>query len=220
MLALWILITAAPPVPSPAGAVAALCEQTWAAAAAPKVEDTRTCVRYLLGVAYGTNHGPDALELDPPTGTAAALRFSAERLRAMATHVRALCPGGCTDLDKHREATRAAEWLNGEAEARFSLFDAVMMAPIEAQLAAVLAGKPLTLEGEWSALTLWKLRNAVFARHGKRFDNPDLTRFFYGPEASVPGPALTVSTEAWSDKRLSAQDKKNVAVIVKAEKKR
>ncbi len=219
-LALCLLLTTAPPAAPSSASTTALCERTWAAAAKPSLDETRTCVRHLLSIAYGTNHAPDALELDPPTGTAAALRFPAARLRAMATHVAALCPGGCADLDKHREASRATEWLNGEADARFTLFDAQMMAPIDGLLADVLAGRAVKLEGEWSPLTLWKLRNAVFARHGKRFESPDLTRFFYGPEAApAPGLPLKASAEAWSDKKLTAQDKKNIAALTAAEKK-
>lgn len=230
-IAPWLLIAAAPPVPSPPAvpltpaareAVARMCELPWAMATKPALEDTRACVGYVLDLAYGADRTAESLELDPPTGTSAALRFPAESLRNMARHVHALCPQpqGCVDLDQDPGARRAVEWLEAEAEARFSLFDAGPMASIEPALKVVLAGKPVTVGDEWSVLSLWKLRNAVFARHGRPFDDPDLRRFFYGPQAA-PGPGfpLKPAEGRWSDARLTAQDKKNAALLLAAEKK-
>lgn len=214
MIAALLLLLSAPP--------ADRCEKAWAQAVAPPAAEARGCLRYVLTLAYGRAVTPDDLDLDPPRGTAEALRFGAARLRELAQQVRALCADGCTDVSKDPEPARAAEWLEAEAEARFTLFDADLMGSIEAPLAAVLAGRAITVESAWTPLTLWKLRNAVFARHGKRFESPDLTRFFYGPDAvKVQGrPPLAVSAEPWSDAKLDAVDKRTIAALVVAEKKR
>lgn len=48
-------------------------------------------------------------------------------------------------------------------------------------LEPIIAGKPLNtdLNYAFDAFTLWKLRNAIFARHGKTFNHADLQAFFF-----------------------------------------
>lgn len=201
------------------------CEKEWPRAESPARARSLACVRHVLSLAYGTSWTADDLDLDPPSGTAAALALSADTLTRMARHVRTLCPDGCHDVSAHPEPTRAAEWLERELEARFSVTDHSMMRSIEPLLATILAGEALDPKaltdpngGSWSVLSVWKLRNAVFARHGRRFDNPDLHRFFYGPDgARAAGLPARPSNEPWSDARLTPIDKKNVALLKSTE---
>jgi hypothetical protein len=79
------------------------------------------------------------------------------------------------------------------------LVDARTGERIDALLAAVLRGKPLPdgAAGGLSDDSLTLLRNAVFARHGRVFKNPDLQAFFYGKCTTAGAPAAGAELACW-----------------------
>jgi hypothetical protein len=103
------------------------------------------------------------------------------------------------------------------------------MVSIEPLLGRVLAGERLA-ESElglddptpWSALTLWHLRNAVYARHGHEFKSPDLDTFFYGKRPAKQKVdrtrLLPLKKPAAPDASLTAADNANLALITRLEK--
>jgi len=206
---LALLLLASPPV------ITEMCEKAWVETEKPAPEDTRTCARHLLELAYGPGWTEDDLTLDPPSGGSTSLRFTARQLETMAAHVRATCGLVCDDVEKQPVLARAAEWASREATVRFDLIDPARMDSTATLFAQVLTGKALTkkaIDG-LSSVSLWRLRNAVFARHGKTFEHPDLTRFFYGPGATLKD--LKPKDAAPS---LTKADKANVALIQAQEK--
>jgi eukaryotic-like serine/threonine-protein kinase len=79
----------------------------------------------------------------------------------------------------------------------------------------ILAGAALTdadIEGI-AAAKLRLLRNTVYARHGRKFDSPDLQKYFSAKEWYEP-------RDDYQDSMLTASDRKNVDLLVAAEKRR
>jgi serine/threonine-protein kinase len=79
----------------------------------------------------------------------------------------------------------------------------------------ILAGTALTdadIEGI-AAAKLRLLRNTVYARHGRQFDSPDLQKYFGSKEWYEP-------RDDYQDAMLTASDRKNVDLLVVAEKRR
>jgi hypothetical protein len=88
-------------------------------------------------------------------------------------------------------------------------------------LAKVLRGGRLGADelAPLSTATLALLRNAPYARHGRPFKKQELTTFFYesAPDPSLP--ALQPDT-SYTDKRLDAADRANIAAVLAVEKQR
>jgi hypothetical protein len=174
------------------------CERVWPDAAAPAPRDSRACAVHFLAQGYGPGWTASDLEVEPLVGGESSWRFTTSQYERMADHVAATCDGPCDPI-----ATRAIELFDQQATAQLGIVDPWTLESFEPLLAKVLAGNPLTdadlsLDDElpWSPMTLWKLRGAVFARHGATFDHPDLERFFYGdrgPDA-MPIDLLPVPT--------------------------
>ncbi|CAN0454832.1 unnamed protein product, partial [Ectocarpus fasciculatus] len=108
---------------------------------------------------------------------------------------------------------RAGEFYQGVLDRKMSVND--NGAWFDLLLEKILAGEPLAeadLRRQWSEMTLLKLANAVYARHGKDFDNPDLDAFFYGPrEQLVAGLPLTKTAPATIS--LTEVDQRNLTRI-------
>jgi hypothetical protein len=77
------------------------------------------------------------------------------------------------------------------------------------------------------AVGVWQLENAVYARHGKPFEDPDLSRLFYEsprPEGWTADRHITVDLPtfapdpAYDDSRLTDIDLANLAIIAKIER--
>lgn len=170
------------------------CERVWPDAADPPPRRSRACAVYFLAQGYGPGWTSADLELDPLVGGLGSWRLHAPQYEAMAAAVRASCDGACD-----RVATRAIELFERQAAAQLGIVDPWTLESFEPLLAEVLAGRPLDeaqlVVGDdvrWSPVTLWKLRSAVFARHGARFEHPDLERFFYGDRGPDAMPVDTL----------------------------
>lgn len=197
-----------------------LCEKTWPARREPPRSMTDRCLQYWL-FAYNYERPSslagveDALSLDPsPMGGA---RYEAARFRAMAAHVRAAFPG-----DSGWLVQRALEFFDKSAATYTSFFD--MNLDVEAALNAILSGKKLSADLEAAMpTTLWLLRNAAYARHGRKFKHPDLNHYFYGSfkrPAAVRAVLPRKVNPKFKDSMLTAIDRANVRRIAAEEKKR
>jgi hypothetical protein len=101
--------------------------------------------------------------------------------------------------------------------ADLSMIDPATHQSIEPLLAKVLAGERLVPEAlaPLSALSLSRLKNAPYARHGRRFKTPDLEAFFYGPRAGESASKVLPlkADPAFRDSVLDASDRKNVETV-------
>lgn len=222
------------PVEAPAGAAAVkpggtatagkpidqatLCETVWPATAPGKAaaKDTWACMTWYLTLAYGKKPDAEAMSLDPGYGMPQEVRLANARLDNMVAHVSAVCDRSAAPVES--ECNRAAELFEGIKRRRLALLDDTVMESFEPVLATVLKGEKLSRaelkaddEVKWSPLTLWKLRNAAYARHGFKFKTPDLNVFFYGPreESSV----LPLARGEKAKVELTAIDGENVRLI-------
>lgn len=170
--------------------------------------------------------GEDDLVLRPrPATQALAARFELQGDEAL------------DDLWNWR-CTRAEEVMSYELAAKMAVTDSINMPDAVYNHRKLLTGAPLTEhdvlphvddEGRpdfcYSRATLWKFRNGPYARHGQRFKNEDLARFFYGKRKEpivdefgdrhkfLPLP------EGTRDKvTLTPVDNANVALVIKAQK--
>ena len=134
-------------------------------------------------------------------------------------------------MEKEPIACRAIAYFAMEADSHQNLMDPWRLEEIHSLLGKVLKGEPVSdadlepasADGPgWSAVTLWRLRNAVFARHGRAFSNPDLQRFFYGeyPPGLSKGLLPLKVDPGYSDAKLTAVDKGNIKLFKKHESKR
>lgn len=196
-----------------------VCGVAWAEHAKPEPAITMRCMGEWLSIAYG---GSVDFTLDPMAGLSEERALTAAQLNRMADHVRRLCPPA---TEEPQGCDRAIEYFGRAARARFALFDPVEMASFEPLLGKVLQGESVSTADlgssdghpRYTPVTLWRLRNAVFARHGRPFKHPDLQAFFYG-DGIVPSPLLPVAIdEAYSDARLTDVDRANLSVIKAAE---
>jgi len=229
---------AAQPVPSRTelGKRKKLCEQQWPVRKKSDAATTRKCAEYWL-LTY-----PYARELDDgdemhfdhdPYVDNLPITIKVRRAtwQAMAAHVHASKPD-----DDDETMARALELFEGAAGALSSLSDMQFEhGDLGAELDSVRQGMPMSMlddgEGGYdpellrgflegvTVVTLWKLRNAAYARWGYRFKNPDLDAFFYGSRrknsAGLPWPR----TPGFSEKKLTRNDRALIAAV-KAEERR
>ena len=158
------------------------CEHVWPDATDPLPRRSRACAIAFLAQGYGGGWTRADLETAPVVGGERSWRWTAMQYTRMVEHVARSCEGPCDAV-----ATRAIELFERQATAQLGIVDPWTLESFEPLLAQVLAGEPLdeadlALDDDlpWSPLTTWKLRSAVFARHGAVFEHPDLDRFFYG----------------------------------------
>jgi hypothetical protein len=194
--------------------VEADCTTRWLNEEAPSAQRTRACRDWWLTVPYGKDFSDASLEYDPNHPLPRAEAFTAVQLERARRHVGDACKDRCTTRDE-----RAMEYFSGEIRARLELMDSQGVS-IASYLKQLLAGEPLSQPKGGPALTyfskrvLRKLRNAVFARHGRPFKDADLQAFFYGPrredwlEAGLP---KLSPDERFSEARLTAIDRQNLA---------
>jgi hypothetical protein len=199
------------------------CERVWPKATDPAPRRSRACAVYFLAQGYGPSWTSSDLEVEPVAGGERSWRFSADQYLAMASAVASTCDGPCD-----RIASRAIELFERQSAAQLGIVDPWTLESFEPLLATVLAGDGLDASDlhtgddlPWSPLTVWKLRSAVFARHGATFEHPDLERFFRGdrgPDAMpidlLPLPAPTVR----HDVELDAVDRENLALLFEYER--
>lgn len=239
LTALTAFLLAGPAWPGPAAAQKAgdgelrvACERTWPAAKKATRQLTEKCAGYWLRVHGGFNDGSDLNDADlgPYVEHAAVTRFSSAQLRQMARHVEAA--RGALSEGLYANAHR---FFDVAARCHFSTLDLTASGAfadhrtIVARLETVLDGKPLDPTGlrDLSPMSLSKLRNAVYARHGRRFKSGDLNAFFYGEwkdgykgvfaDGGRPRFLPRKQDPAFADSALTAVDHQNVAVIKKIE---
>lgn len=174
------------------------CDTAWPKAEKASRAQTWTCMTHYLKRAYGGTVDAEALTLDPGYGHPSEVKLGTDDLERMIRHVVQACDLGAAPVAS--ECNRANELFTGMHRRRLGLFDDVVMDSIEPLLAKVVKGEALTeaeiyagVEGPaLSPLSLWKLRNAAYARHGYVFKTPDLNTFFYGPRDAAKDDASTV----------------------------
>lgn len=195
-----------------------LCEAQW-----PNMEEsaepiTRRCNDYYIQMAYPKGFDP---QKRPRFGHPVELRLSTAELTRMIQHADAAC-----HVDEPVEDAacfRARDFYAGILERKPSLEDGYhSFGPL---IEKILAGQRLTRVelridnpgAQWSPLTLHKLKGAVYARHGQRFEDPDMEVFFYGPrEAPIAG--LPRQPKTADPVELSAIDQANLALLAEAVK--
>lgn len=208
---------------------AAYCLKRWHAAKRPPAAKTRICARYFLMRTYQRNDLPTAMDLDPPVAAGMLLRFGGAQLARMEAHVKRLCGKGGCDFAKQRLLSRAAELFDrARAELRSIREGGGGVGPsLAPPLARIAKGERLSKGslGAFSVIALWKLRNAPFARHGRRFKNKDLDAFFFGErKGQRAGEAKGVlpfrRNPAFKASMLTAADRANVKLIRAIERKK
>jgi hypothetical protein len=165
-----------------------LCFVRWAGQSSPKVADTQRCADFFATLDLG---GPEVWKL-----TGAELSAISNRI------------DDCKACGHVREAH---DYLHKAAVSHWELFDKYANRSIEPVLDKLLTGKRITadeLKG-FASVTLWRLRNAPYARRGRPFKSPDLQKFFYDnlEKGLKPNPAF-------KDSMLDKIDEQNVAVVV------
>ncbi|MCB9524081.1 MAG: YARHG domain-containing protein [Myxococcales bacterium] len=216
MIQLFTLVAAlAAPNPSVAECHA------WAKAEKVTQAQTNACLRRLLSDAYGGKMDGELLTLDPNPATKWEPDFLKEDLERALKHHKTVCYAPTTD-----PATlcgRSEELFTRQIGRKMSLFEDVNVGSFEAVLGKIIAGQKLTKEdltpspdAGFSALTLWKLRNAAYARHGYKFKKQDLNDFFYGPrtgDQKLDNGMLPLTHELKANVTLTAEDGANVRLI-------
>lgn len=200
------------------------CESAWPAAAKPTADQSKGCLAHFLRITYGPKYDKEALSLDPGYGHGIEVKLTTDQLKKMVAHAKTACAGG--DHPTESDCVRGLEFLEGMVDRRMSLFEDVNMGSFEPVLKKVLAGEKLERSDlvmedgpSWSPLTLWRLRNAAYARHGYQFEKDDLNAFFYGPRDERHKTALLPLPKGTKKKvELTPIDGQNVRLIKDIEK--
>lgn len=195
-----------------------LCEKTWPKQKKAKPAVTDRCMQYWLFKSNYTHPKTLAaadfsLDAYPDGGGS----YTAASFRRMADHVRAAYGDG----DESDWLTlRAIEFFEGSADTYTSFGD--INIDFLPALKAVMAGKPLPRDGYEAAGAgrLWLLRNAIYARHGRKFKHPDLNHYFYGKwKRHDDATFLPVKVnKKFKDSMLTKTDRANVRLIKKYER--
>jgi hypothetical protein len=216
------------------------CVDAWAAEAAPTRAASEKCIDVLLASAYGPQVDDEALSLDPPNGDPIEFDLTTTELHAIARHVGSICPPRDGKTEDWR-CIRAQEYIASMLDRKMSLFEGVEIGGFAALVQRVIDGKKLKRDDFcvdqdvcWSAFTLWKVRNAVYARHGYPFEQEDLNRFFYEPrpngvevleigdgeQSEVRRNLLPLKRGTNKKVKLTAVDRANLAIIAAHAKRR
>ena len=182
----------------------ALCTEAWANAKSASQSDTNTCSRYF---AREADIASDAMWKIPASQIAVLI----QRLDA--------CGKKCDVVDD------AKAWLVKAAHSHFDLVDPVTNESIDALLDKTLAGKKLVMADveKLSSVSLWKLRNAPYARHGRTFKTVDLQTFFYGDRGKDVAATKLLPLKPnpkFDESQLNKTDEDNVSVVIAAIHKR
>ncbi len=175
-------------------------------------------------------------------GGPAFVKLSSRTLLALANRVRAYCGSGCTGADG-----RAIELFETSASYHYRLREVNPNAPeLAPLLRALLSGTPLSdslgigdapdatvdaVLSRLSAMSLFRLRNAPYARHGRPFKSADLQSFFYDAappflkardshgldERKRSGLFPQTVDAAYADTKLTPTDHANIATIRRAQ---
>ncbi len=211
----------AAPAPRPAAELVEQCERTWPKAKTADRNQTWACLTHYLTYAYGEKPTAELMTLDPSYGHPIEVKLSVADLERMTNHVEGACDVAAAPVES--ECARGHELFQGMKARRFGISEGVELGSFEPLLRKVLGGEELTEADlrvndpgpKWSLLTLWKLRNAAYARHGYRFTTPDLNTFFYGPREPVGEPKLLPLGKKGSTRKvtLTPADSANVKLI-------
>ena len=157
-----------------------LCEEKWPKQKKAKTRITRRCAFYwVVNFGYPASGARSGFSHDPSTAHSIFTRFGAADLIKLGKRVESICDLECRE--QLGALARAAEMFHSAAWAHYSLSDGNLPDDLRPQLRLLLAGEKLPakdIEG-LGAVHLRKLRNAVYARHGRPFQDADLDAFFY-----------------------------------------
>jgi hypothetical protein len=199
------------------------CQTLWPFLQTAPRDLSLRCVDHWLVLSYGPRWTDDDLDLDPVGCRDPDPRIGIGDVRRMMRHLQSACTASDPAIATTRckRAVEALSWLLDE-KTGFGDHYAELQITAAPVFDALLAGRPLTREmlataaGGYSPGMLRRLRNAVFARHGKPFANADLQDFFNGPAAAerwdgfAHPPRLSPD---YSDRRLTTIDQANLALI-------
>jgi YARHG domain-containing protein len=205
------------------------CHTSWPFTDNPSLELSRKCVSHWLMYMYGENWNEEDLTLDPFGCKNPNLQIRIEDAQRMIDHLEKVCK---SKDEGDWPCKRAKEGLGLLRDDRIGFHDSYgeIRVSFKPLLETVLLGKPLTRKmldngmGGWADTTLRKVRNAVFARHGRLFKSKDLQEFFYGPEwpdrwSGFPAkPKLQHS--GYKDSLLTETDKANIKLLKEVEKRK
>jgi hypothetical protein len=200
-LVAWVLVVT--------GSIASAdeCTTDWAHAKQPSADYARRCVRW-----WADNHHTDQFAEE---GIASVLndeiitQISSDDFQAMADHTKAICPE--TGGHDYELPCMTRLFFESAAEARTSLKDA-NDEPLGDVVAKVFAGKRLTVDdiAFMSPTSLWKLRNAPYARHGMIFKTADLRTLYAQVGDYAPN-------KKFDESMLDANDEANVKLVADAQ---
>jgi len=192
---------------------------------APAVVDTEACVRSQVESVYGRDLDPGTIGLDVPAGAGGLLKLSRTQVEHALDAVRAVCSECSTDACDFRDIyclrfAAARRLFERELAARATPIDSNAGVDISPLIATIAKGEGLDNrqlkvdagKSRLSPLSLWRLRNAVFARHGRKFENSDLATFFYGKGGCCK------EQSDYSPDKLSQIDRANVKLIASLER--
>ncbi len=215
---------------SAADSLKSTCEQVWPTTKNASVEMTEQCAHYWLRYGYGNHWCSEDLVYDAYGCSISSDQFTLRQIRQMQSHLQKDCPQStvcCGVCDRAREVMTKCENKIIGLEYDYAEFQ-MSFAPV---LKTILAGQQLQCSdlnipdsigsGVMPKATLRILRNAVFARHGRPFKSTDLSNYFYGEDSAerFDGMNRPLQSKNYSDARLTAADKANIACIQNAEKK-
>ena len=203
LFVLWLLTTVAH---ADADEDLAFCTKEWPKLSAKKAErDFERCADFYAGASLGApwvwQSGRDEL-LDLQS------RFID-------------CKSDCCET-KCQNAMPAFFKIQKAGQSHFSMIDPVTEKSIEPTLEKLLTGKRITasdLAGV-ASVTLWKFRNAPYARHGRPFKTYDLAVLFYSARAEkndMRGEQTLLPVKqnpAFKESMLDKIDKQNVATVM------
>jgi YARHG domain len=203
----------------------ALCTKVWPEQQTPSKADTLRCRDWWLTVHYGPRGEKEEgmseaeadeqwLDLDPIPGTEEARSLPSSQLKRAEAHMKRACDKTCTLRDG-----RVMEAFRREADSRLGRADIEFMA-VGLALKEVLAGRPVQGGDDLrhaSRTSLRRVRNGVYARHGRPFTSVDLDEFFYTLPRSKEWRAADLpvlkKVPGYNDARLTEVDKQNLAYI-------
>ena len=201
-----------------------LCEKTWPRAAKSAARTTYICsVYWVFNYGYGQPPAKELLEFDV---NRAELKYC----------LKALTPDDLQRILGRIPLEEPEDWIRIRANEFFTNcdnettsltgvgLDDLPYTDLRIFIATIFAEKELREKDICflSDVGLWKLRNAVYARHGYKFKNNHLNQFFYGPrkddpKAATAGLPATIKP-GFTKADLTAIDHANINLIHRLEK--
>jgi hypothetical protein len=199
------------------------CERAWPKATSPSRRRTEQCVQYwLFTYEYSLKDAranlDDSLSMD-----ASGVGGKGVRSRDMERMLRHVEKRYRNHDEDDWIAIRGLEFFRKSATNNIDIEDInACRGDLSCILVDIFAGRSIAkhdFEG-LSLVSLWKLRNAVYARHGRKFKHPDLNRLFYQGKKRAGGLLPRKINPRFKDSLLTATDRASVRVIRKLERKR